>query len=97
MTASVAVLSDIHGVLPALNAVLAEPDVADAETIVLTGDIAVGCRLDRGVRPHPHAIPAIGARPPDRQSRQCRHALRQAGSTLGTARGRRCVAATEHV
>lgn len=40
--ASVAVLSDIHGVLPALEAVLAEPDVAAAERIVLTGDIAAG-------------------------------------------------------
>ncbi|WP_406493682.1 metallophosphatase family protein [Streptomyces sp. NBC_01604] len=38
----VAVLSDIHGVLPALEAVLAEPDVADAERIVLTGDITAG-------------------------------------------------------
>ena len=36
------VLSDIHGVLPALDAVLAEPDVAAAELIVLTGDIAAG-------------------------------------------------------
>jgi predicted phosphodiesterase len=42
MVASVAVLSDIHGVLPALDAVLAEPDVRDAERIVLTGDIAAG-------------------------------------------------------
>ena len=42
MVASVAVLSDIHGVLPALDAVLAEPDVAGAERIVLTGDIAAG-------------------------------------------------------
>ncbi|QNP72015.1 metallophosphoesterase family protein [Streptomyces roseirectus] len=39
---SVAVLSDIHGVLPALEAVLAEPDVAAADLIVLTGDIAAG-------------------------------------------------------
>lgn len=39
---SVAVLSDIHGVLPALDAVLAEPDVAAAERIVVTGDIAAG-------------------------------------------------------
>jgi predicted phosphodiesterase len=39
---SVAVLSDIHGVLPALDAVLAEPAVARAERIVLTGDIAAG-------------------------------------------------------
>ncbi|GAA2192938.1 metallophosphoesterase family protein [Micromonospora lupini] len=38
----VAVLSDIHGVLPALEAVLAEPDVAAADLIVLTGDIATG-------------------------------------------------------
>lgn len=37
-----AVLSDIHGVLPALQAVLAEPDVVAAERIVLTGDIASG-------------------------------------------------------
>lgn len=42
MVASVAVLSDIHGVLPALEAVLAEPDVEAAERIVLTGDIAAG-------------------------------------------------------
>ena len=39
---SVAVLSDIHGVLPALDAVLAEPDVQSAGRIVLTGDIAAG-------------------------------------------------------
>jgi predicted phosphodiesterase len=38
----VAVLSDIHGVLPALAAVLAEPDVQAAGRIVLTGDIAAG-------------------------------------------------------
>ncbi|MFC4591070.1 metallophosphoesterase family protein [Sphaerisporangium corydalis] len=38
----IAVLSDIHGVLPALEAVLAEPDVAAADQIVLTGDIAAG-------------------------------------------------------
>jgi predicted phosphodiesterase len=42
MVASVAVLSDIHGVLPALDAVLAEPEVRTAERIVLTGDIAAG-------------------------------------------------------
>ncbi len=42
MIASVAVLSDIHGVLPALDAVLAEPDVETADRIVLTGDIAAG-------------------------------------------------------
>jgi len=42
MVNQVAVLSDVHGVLPALEAVLAEPDVAAAELIVLTGDIAAG-------------------------------------------------------
>jgi putative phosphoesterase len=40
--ASVAVLSDIHGVLPSLEAVLDEPDVRSADRIVLTGDIAAG-------------------------------------------------------
>jgi putative phosphoesterase len=38
----VAVLSDIHGVLPALEAVLAEPEVAGADRVVLTGDITAG-------------------------------------------------------
>ncbi|HEY3463784.1 MAG TPA: YfcE family phosphodiesterase [Amycolatopsis sp.] len=38
----VAVLSDIHGVLPALEAVLAEPDVAAADRIVLLGDLLAG-------------------------------------------------------
>jgi predicted phosphodiesterase len=42
MVKSVAVLSDIHGVLPALEAVLAEPEVRAAERIVLTGDITAG-------------------------------------------------------
>ncbi|MCW2493129.1 MAG: phosphoesterase, partial [Frankiales bacterium] len=42
MLSSVAVLSDIHGVLPALDAVLAEPDVRAAERIIVTGDIAAG-------------------------------------------------------
>ncbi|RZQ65591.1 metallophosphoesterase family protein [Amycolatopsis suaedae] len=42
MTERVAVLSDIHGVLPALEAVLAEPDVAAADRVVLTGDLAAG-------------------------------------------------------
>lgn len=39
---AVAVLSDIHGVLPALRAVLAEPDVAAAAHVVFTGDLAAG-------------------------------------------------------
>ena len=38
----IAVLSDIHGVLPALEAVLGEPDVASADRVVLTGDLAAG-------------------------------------------------------
>jgi predicted phosphodiesterase len=42
MVRSVAVLSDIHGVLPMLDAVLAEPDVAAADLIVVTGDHAAG-------------------------------------------------------
>jgi putative phosphoesterase len=42
MLTSLAVLSDIHGVLPALEAVLGEPDVRAADRIVLTGDIAAG-------------------------------------------------------
>src|ERR1700728_3378678 len=51
MVASVAVLSDIHGVLPALEAVLAEPEVAAADRIVLTG------------LPHPVTIEADGFGP----------------------------------
>lgn len=42
MTGRIAVLSDIHGVLPALEAVLDEPDVRTADRIVLAGDIAAG-------------------------------------------------------
>ncbi|MGK5674947.1 metallophosphoesterase family protein [Micromonospora sp. URMC 106] len=42
MLERVAVLSDIHGALPPLEAVLAEPDVTTADLIVLTGDIAAG-------------------------------------------------------
>jgi predicted phosphodiesterase len=40
--ATVAVLADIHGNLPALEAVLGEPDVAAADAVVLLGDIALG-------------------------------------------------------
>ncbi len=39
---SVAVLADVHGNVPALRAVLAEPDVASAELIVFCGDITWG-------------------------------------------------------
>lgn len=38
----VVVLADVHGVLPALDAVLAEGDVRAADVIVLAGDIASG-------------------------------------------------------
>jgi predicted phosphodiesterase len=38
----VAVLADIHANLPALEAVLAEPDVRSADAVVLLGDIALG-------------------------------------------------------
>jgi predicted phosphodiesterase len=42
MPKSVAMLSDVHGVLPALRAVLAEPEVAGADAVVLLGDLASG-------------------------------------------------------
>jgi predicted phosphodiesterase len=42
MVGTVAVLSDIHGVLPVLEAVLAEPAVRAAELVVVTGDLASG-------------------------------------------------------
>ena len=38
MVETVAVLSDIHGVLPALERVLVEPAIAAADVIVVTGD-----------------------------------------------------------
>lgn len=37
---SVAVLSDVHGVLPALDAALSEPAVPGADLVVVTGDHA---------------------------------------------------------
>jgi predicted phosphodiesterase len=42
MIETVAVLADIHGVLPVLDAVLAEPDVRAADLIVVCGDHAAG-------------------------------------------------------
>jgi putative phosphoesterase len=42
MVRQVAVLSDVHGVLPVLEAVLAEPEVAAADLVVVTGDHAAG-------------------------------------------------------
>jgi putative phosphoesterase len=38
----VAVIADVHGVLPALEAVLAEPDVRAADLVVVCGDVAAG-------------------------------------------------------
>jgi predicted phosphodiesterase len=42
VVAQVAVLSDVHGVLPVLEAVMAEPAVAAADLVVVTGDHAAG-------------------------------------------------------
>lgn len=42
MVATVAVLSDVHGVLPVLEAVLAEPEVRGADLLVVTGDHTSG-------------------------------------------------------
>jgi predicted phosphodiesterase len=42
VASSVAVLSDVHGVLPVLEAVLAEPDVASADLVIVCGDLAAG-------------------------------------------------------
>ena len=42
MIETVAVLADIHGVLPVLDAVLAEPEVRAADRIVVCGDHAAG-------------------------------------------------------
>lgn len=39
---SIALLSDTHGVLPVLEAVLAEPDVRAADLVVVTGDLVSG-------------------------------------------------------
>jgi putative phosphoesterase len=42
MVSTIAVLSDVHGVLPVLEAVLAEPAVREADLVVVTGDLASG-------------------------------------------------------
>lgn len=42
VVSSVAVLSDVHGVLPVLEAVLAHPEVGAADLVVVTGDHAAG-------------------------------------------------------
>ena len=51
MVSRVAVLSDVHGVLPVLEAELDEPAVATADTIVITGDHASGPSTGRGTEP----------------------------------------------
>lgn len=42
MLESVAVIADVHGVLPVLEAVMAEPDLRAADRIVVCGDHAAG-------------------------------------------------------
>lgn len=60
MVTSLAVLSDVHGVLPVLDAVLAEPDVRAADLVVVTGDHAAGPMpvevLDRLVHLGPRCV-----------------------------------------
>lgn len=38
-------LSDVHGVLPVLESVVAEPDVGGADLVVVTGDHTAGPQL----------------------------------------------------
>ncbi|NUR59726.1 MAG: metallophosphoesterase family protein [Catenulispora sp.] len=47
---SVAVLSDVHANVPALRAVLAEPEVAAADLVVFNGDLTWGVDPDQTVR-----------------------------------------------
>src|SRR3954447_15630630 len=42
MLESVAVISDVHGVLPVLEAILADPEVRRADRVVVCGDHAAG-------------------------------------------------------
>src|SRR3954452_9657220 len=42
MLDSVAVISDVHGVLPVLESVLAQPEVRHADRVVVCGDHAAG-------------------------------------------------------
>jgi predicted phosphodiesterase len=48
--AGVAVLSDVHANVPALRAVLAEPEVAAADLVVFNGDLTWGVDPDQTVR-----------------------------------------------
>lgn len=64
MVASLAVLSDVHRVLPVLDVVLAEPDIVTADLVVGTGDHAAGAMpvaLLDGL-PHPVRLEVDGAR-----------------------------------
>ncbi|NUT32725.1 MAG: metallophosphoesterase family protein [Hamadaea sp.] len=54
----VAVLADVHGNVPALTAVLAEPDVQAADLVVFCGDLTWGAEPDRTVE----AVRALGPR-----------------------------------
>ena len=60
MVTSVAVLSDIHGVLSVLDAVLAEPDVEAADLIVVTGDHAAGPMPVRSWTAWPGSVIGVG-------------------------------------
>jgi predicted phosphodiesterase len=55
---SVAVLSDVHANVPALRAVLAEPEVAAADLIVFNGDLTWGVDPDQTVA----IVKALGLR-----------------------------------
>src|SRR5262245_25234127 len=54
----VAVLSDVHANVPALEAVLAEPEVADAPLVVFCGDLTWGAEPARTVE----LVSALGER-----------------------------------
>jgi hypothetical protein len=58
---SAAVLSDIHGVLPALDAVLAQPAVRGTDRIVPTGDIAPGRSRATSGASGPRTTPRLSA------------------------------------
>ena len=88
----VAVLSDVHGVLPVLDAVLAEDDVRRADLVVVTGDHAAGpqpvevldrlvglgerCVLVRGNADRELVDVARGATSPVAESQWAGHQLR---------------------
>lgn len=82
----VAVLSDIHANVPALDAVLAEPDVADADLVVLCGDLTWGPEPQRTWE----LITGLGERAvclrgnADRFARQLGSGARQPGSPRET-------------